>query len=299
MKLALQIVDFHWPGGPERIGPTLAAIAREAEVAGFSAISVPDHVWQSPWVGGRDREQMECYSTLAFLAAGTSRVRLTAMVSGPHLRHPVMLARTVTTLDVLSGGRAMLGVGSGNDAEEAEGSGIPFPPTAERFERLEETIQICLRLWDGGHGGEPFSGHHYRVPQPHLVPQPISRPHPPIMIAGEGERQTLRLVARYGDLCSLRPGPQIPHKLDALRRHCADAGRDYDAIEKTCAFRFDPGERGEKAGELVEQLRGLASMGIEMVYGIVPGAERLDPLRIIGREVVPAVADLPAGEHAA
>jgi alkanesulfonate monooxygenase SsuD/methylene tetrahydromethanopterin reductase-like flavin-dependent oxidoreductase (luciferase family) len=212
------------------------------------------------------------------------------MVTGVHFRHPGVLAKTVTTLDVLSGGRAALGIGTGHYEEEARGLGIPFPPLRERFEMLEETVQVCLRMWSGDE--RPFEGRHYRLERPLNVPQSITRPHPPVMIAGDGERKTLRLVARYADACSLRPSPEVPRKLDVLRRHCEDEGRDYEEIEKTCAFAFDVGERGEKVGEVIGGLRWLAGMGIETVIGFVPNVDRIEPLEIIGREVVPAVADL-------
>jgi alkanesulfonate monooxygenase SsuD/methylene tetrahydromethanopterin reductase-like flavin-dependent oxidoreductase (luciferase family) len=210
-----------------------------------------------------------------------------------HFRYPAMLAKTVTTIDVLSGGRAWLGIGSGHYEEEATGLGIPYPPQKERFEMLEEAVQICLRMWSGERGDErPFEGIHYRLERPLNVPQSLTRPHPPIMIAGDGEKKTLLLVARYADACSLRPSPEIPRKLDVLRRHCEAEGRDYDSIEKTCAFAFDVGENGEKVGEVIGGLRWLAGMGIETVIGFVPGVDRITPLEVIGREVIPAVADL-------
>lgn len=215
------------------------------------------------------------------------------MVSGVHFRHPAMLVKAVTTLDVLSGGRAWLGVGTGHYEEETRGLGIPFPPQGERFEMLEESVQIALRMWSGERGDErPFEGKHYRLERPLNLPQSLSRPHPPIMIAGEGEKKTLRLVALYADACSLRPGPQVPGKLDVLRRHCEAEGRDYDEIEKTCAFAFDVGEDGRKAGELVDQLRWLSGLGVETVIGMVPGVDRIEPLETIGREVIPEIADL-------
>ena len=232
-------------------------------------------------------------TVLSFAAANTERIKLTAMVSGVHFRYPAVLIKTVSTLDVLSGGRAGLGIGSGHYEEEARGLGVPFPPQRERFEMLEEALQIALRMWSGERGDErPFEGEHYRLERPLNLPQSISRPHPPIMIAGDGERKTLRLVARYADACSLRPGPQVPGKLDVLRRHCEEEGRDYDSIEKTCAFAFDVGERGEKVEELIGQLRWLSEMGIETVIGFVPRVDRISPLEIIGREVIPAVANL-------
>jgi F420-dependent oxidoreductase-like protein len=293
MRLGVQLNSFDWSGGPGRFGRNLADIGTIAEEAGFDRIGVADHVWQHPIMGGPEADEPECYSTLTFLAANTQRVKLTGMVSGVHFRHPAVLVKTVTTLDVLSGGRACFGVGSGHYEEETLGLGIPFPPQRERFEMLEETVQIALRMWNGERGDErPFEGKHYRLERPLNLPQSISRPHPPIMIAGDGERKTLRLVARYADACSLRPGPQVPGKLDVLRRHCEEEGTDYDSIEKTCAFAFDVGERGEKVEELIGQLRWLSEMGIETVIGFVPRVDRISPLEIIGREVIPAVANL-------
>jgi F420-dependent oxidoreductase-like protein len=293
MRLGLQLNSFDWAGGPERFGRNLADIGRVAEEAGFDRIGVADHVWQHPIMGGPEANEPECYTMLAFLAANTDRIGLTAMVSGIHFRHPAVLVKSATTLDVLSGGRAHFGVGSGHYEEETKGLGIPFPPQRERFEMLEETLRIALRMWSGERGDEhPFEGKHYSLERPLNLPQSTSRPHPPIMVAGDGEKKTLRLVARYADACSLRPGPQVPEKLDVLRRHCEDEDTDYDSIEKTCAFRFDVGEGGEKAQELVGQLRWLAGLGIETVIGFVPNVDEISPLEIIGEEVIPAVADL-------
>jgi F420-dependent oxidoreductase-like protein len=292
VKLGLQLNSFDWNGGPERFAGTLAEIARAAEEAGFDRIGVSDHVWQHPIMGGPDADEPECYTTLAFLAANTGRAKLTAMVTGVHFRHPAVLVKTVTTLDILSGGRAWLGIGSGHYEEEARGLGIPFPPQRERFEMLEETLQIALSMWSGERGDDcPFEGKHYKLERPLNLPQSLTRPHPPIMIAGDGEKKTLRLVARYADACSLRPGPEIPRKLGILRRHCEAEGRDYGSIEKTCAFAFDVGEGGEKVKELIGHLRWLAGMGVETVIGMVPGVDQIRPLETIGREVIPAVAD--------
>jgi F420-dependent oxidoreductase-like protein len=293
VKLGLQLNSFDWNGGSERFGRTLANIGRAAEEAGFDRIGVADHVWQHPIMGGPVANEPECYTTLAFLAANTERAMLTAMVTGVHFRHPAVLAKMVTTLDVLSRGRAWLGIGSGHYEEETRGLGIPFPPQRERFEMVEETVQICLRMWSGERGDErPFDGKHYKLERPLNLPQSLSRPHPPIMIAGDGEKKTLRLVARYADACSLRPRPEIPEKLGILRRHCETEGRDYDSIEKTCAFAFDVGEDGQKVGQLLGQLRWLGEMGVETVIGAVPNVDRISPLEIIGREVIPALADL-------
>ena len=293
MKLGLQLNSFDWTGGPEGFRAALREIAGTAEEAGFDRIGVSDHVWQHPIMGGPEANQPECYTMLSFLAASTENVGLAAMVSGAHFRQPAVLVKAVTTLDVLSGGRAWLGVGSGHYEEEARGLGIPFLPQRERFEMLEETIQIALRMWSGERGDErPFEGKHYHLGRPLNLPQSLTRPHPPIMIAGDGEQKTLRLVARYANACSLRPRPEIPKKLDVLRRHCETEGRDYDEIEKTCAFAFDVGERGEKVDELIEHLHWLSGMGIETVIGFVPNVDGITPLEIIGGEVIPAVAEL-------
>jgi F420-dependent oxidoreductase-like protein len=292
MKLGVQLNSFDWIGGSERFASKLAEIARVAEEAGFDRIAVADHVWQHPIMGGPEANEPECYAMLSFIAANTERVGLTAMVSGVHFRYPVVLVKSVTTLDVLSSGRAWLGVGSGHYEEETRGLGIPFPPQGERFEMLEETVQICLKMWAGEHGDDrPFEGKHYELERPLNLPQSLTRPHPPIMIAGDGENKTLRFVACYADACSLRPGPQIPKKLDVLRHHCEAEGRNYDSIEKTCAFGFDVGNEGEKVDELIGQLRWLSGMGVETVIGMVPGVDRISPLEIIGREVIPAVTE--------
>jgi F420-dependent oxidoreductase-like protein len=293
MKLGLHIYDFTWPGGASQLGPTLVKIAQTADAWGFDRISVGDHVWQSHYLGGPEREILSCYTTLAFLAAHTSRIKPIAMVTAAPYWQPVLLAKTVTTLDVLSGGRAWLGIGAGDYEEEARGSGLPFPPLKDRYEMLEEMLQICLRMWHGEQGDErPFEGKHYHIERPLNLPQSLTRPHPPILIAGSGEQKTLRLVARYADACNLQPGPQIPKKLEVLRQHCEAEGRDYDTIEKTCMFAFDVGEDGSKSGELIGQLRWLAGMGIQTVLGVVPKVYRITPLEVIGREVIPAIADL-------
>jgi F420-dependent oxidoreductase-like protein len=290
LKVGLQIPSFTWPGGPAQIGPTLAEIARTAEAAGFDSIGVMDHFFQIRAFGPPQREMLEAYPTLAFIAAHTSRVKLMTMVTGVTYRHPGVLAKTVTTLDVLSGGRAWLGIGAAWNEQEHRGLGVPFPPLGERFERLEEAIQICLRMWADDE--TPYAGSHYRLERPLNSPQSLSRPHPPVLIGGGGERKTLRLVARYADACNLFPGPQIAHKLQVLRGHCQAEGRDYDEIEKTSLFTFDVGQGGTGVGKMLGQLRRLAGMGIQTVMGNVRDVERLEPLEMIGREIIPAVADL-------
>jgi F420-dependent oxidoreductase-like protein len=249
-----------------------------------------DHFFQIRSIGRSDREMLEAYTTLGYLAAHTSRARLLAIVTGAVYHHPGPLAKTVTTLDVLSGGRAWLGIGAAWNEEEARGLGIPFPPLAERFERLEETLQICLRMWSDD--VTPYEGRHYELARPLNSPQSLTRPHPPIMIGGMGERKTLRLVARYGQACNLFPTPDLPRKLDVLKRHCEAEGRDYDEIEKTCMFNFDVGPNGEKIGPVIGRLRQLSKLGVQSAIGSVKDVWRIRPLEIIGEKVLPAVAEL-------
>ncbi len=290
MKIGLQIPDFTSPGGPASLGKDLATVARTADDAGFEFISVMDHFFQIPIIGPADREMLEAYTTLGYLAACTSRAKLVTLVTGVVYRHPGVLAKMVTTLDVLSGGRAWLGVGAAWNEEESSGLGIRFPPVAERFERLEETLQICLQMWRGDQS--PYDGKYYQLDRPLNSPQALSRPHPPILIGGGGERKTLRLVARYAQACNLFPGPDLGRKLDVLRAHCDAEGRDYGEIEKTCYFIFDVGAKGEKTGQVIDELGKLAEQGFQAVIGMVAGVWRVTPLETIGAEVIPAVAGL-------
>jgi alkanesulfonate monooxygenase SsuD/methylene tetrahydromethanopterin reductase-like flavin-dependent oxidoreductase (luciferase family) len=295
MRLGLGIVQTDWEGGPPRLGSLLGEVVEAAEDAGFDTISVADHLWLHPIIGGPLGNHVEAYTTLGFIAAHTKRVRLMALATAAPYRPAGLLAKIVTTLDVLSGGRAMLGIGSGDYPEEADGLGLPFPGTGrERFDLLEETVRACLEMWEGERGSErEFEGEHVRLGHALNLPQSLSRPHPPIVIAGSGEKRTLPLVARYADACNIRPSPEIPRQLDLLRRLSDEAGRDYDAIEKTAPFAFDVGEDGSKVGQLIDQLRWLAGMGIEMVSGWVVGVDRITPIEIMGREVIPAAAAFP------
>jgi F420-dependent oxidoreductase-like protein len=290
VKIGLQIPDFTWPGGPARLGADLADVARTADQSGFEFISVMDHFFQIRGVGPPEHEMLEAYTTLGYLAAHTSRAKLVTLVTGAIYRYPGILAKIVTTLDVLSGGRAWLGIGAGWNEEECRGLGIPFPPVAERFEMLEETLQICLKMWSDDES--PYIGRHYQLERPLNSPQALTRPHPPIMIGGSGEKKTLRFVARYAQACNLFPGPELAHKLDVLREHCEREGRDYGEIEKTCYFTFDVGENGEKTGQVIDQLGELAGLGFQTAIGGVVGVHRLTPLETIGSEVIPAVASL-------
>jgi F420-dependent oxidoreductase-like protein len=290
VKIGLQIPDFTSPAGPAGLGKDLATVARTADDAGFAFISVMDHFFQIPAIGPPGREMLEAYTTLGYLAACTSRAKLVTLVTGVVYRYPGLLAKTVTTLDVLSGGRAWLGIGAAWNEEESRGLGIPFPPVAERFERLEETLQICLQMWRGDES--PYEGGYYHLERPINSPQALSRPHPPIMIGGSGERKTLRFVARYAQACNLFPGPDLGRKLGVLRAHCDAAGRDYGEIDKTCYFMFDVGEKGEKTGEVIDQLGQLAQQGFQTAIGAVAGVWQVTPLEIIGADVIPAVAGL-------
>lgn len=289
MKVGLQIPNFTWPGGPASLGAGLGEIARTADEAGFEFIGVMDHFFQIRSVGAEEREMLEAYTTLGYLAAHTSRSRLLAIVTGGVYRHPGVLAKIITTLDVLSGGRAWLGIGAAWNESEARGLGIPFPPLAERFERLEETLRICLQMWEGDE--TPFEGRHYQLARPLNSPQSLTRPHPPIMVGGMGERKTLRMVAQYAQACNLFPTTAMPHKLEVLKRHCEELGRDYDAIQKTCMFSFDVGADGEKVGPTIGRLRNLAKLGIQTAIGSVKDVSLIRPLAIMGSQVIPAVAD--------
>src|SRR4051812_13033606 len=232
MKLGLHCSRFTWPGDPAAMGTTLATIARRLDEAGFYSLSVMDHLFQIPPVGPVDLDMNEAYTTLGYLAGVTERLRLGTIVTGVTYRHPGVLVKQVTTLDVLSGGRAWFGIGAAWFEREHDALGVPFPPLKERFERLEETIQIALQMWSTNNG--EFVGKHYRLKETLCVPAPLTKPRPPILIGGGGEKKTLRLVAKYADACNLFGTPDVvEHKLNVLRQHCADLGRDYNAIEKT------------------------------------------------------------------
>ena len=233
MKLGLHYWNYSTPADPAEIAPTLAETARVAEQAGFSTFTVMDHYFQMEYAGGAEQPMLEAYTTLGYVAAQTERLTLGVLVTGVMYRHPGLLAKIVTTLDVLSGGRARLGVGASWYEREQAGLGVPVVPVGERFERLEETLQICLQMWSDDNG--PYEGRHYQLAETLCVPAPLSRPHPPILVGGGGEKKTLLLAARYADACNLfGSSPEdVAHKLDVLRSHCDTEGRDYDRISKT------------------------------------------------------------------
>jgi F420-dependent oxidoreductase-like protein len=287
MRVGLHISDFTWEGGPPALRSRLGEVARGAEDAGVDRISVMDHVWQIGHLGPPEHEMLEAYTTLGFLAARTDRVKLLTVVTAVVYREPGLLAKEVTTLDVLSGGRAMLGIGAAWNEEEARGLGLFFPPLAERYERLEEALRICRQMWSDDDGS--FEGKHYHLGRTLNSPQALSRPHPPILIGGSGERKTLRLVARYADACNLFDSPELAHKLDVLREHCAAEGRDYDTIEKTVQVRFDLGENGERVQQTVEHLHELAELGFEVAHGTLARVGALRPLELMAERVIPAI----------
>ncbi|MEU9269064.1 LLM class F420-dependent oxidoreductase [Streptomyces sp. NPDC048251] len=282
--------DYTSKTGSEGIGAELTAVARAAENAGFDRFSLKDHVWQNPPFGPPEDNMLEAYTTLGYLAAVTSRISLYTLVTAAVYRAPGLLAKTVTTLDVLSGGRAALGIGAAWNEEEARGLGLDFPPLAERFERLEEALQICLQMWSDDES--PYHGKHYQLGQTLNSPQPVSRPHPPILVGGTGEKKTLRLVAKYAQACNFNPSPELARKLDVLREHCDREGGDYDGIEKTVSVSLDVGENGEKVGQVLKRLRSLAEMGFTVGIGHVPNVRSITPLEIIGREIIPAAAEI-------
>ena len=252
MKLGLQIPSFTWPGGAADLAPTLARIGQAAEGAGFASLWVMDHFFQIEMIGKPEEPMLEGYSALNFLAAVTKQIRLGTLVTGVIYRYPGILVKTITTLDVLSGGRTYFGIGAGWYEREAVGLGVPFPPLKERFERLEETLQIALQMWSGKVAS--YSGKHYRLAETLNSPQPISQPHPPILIGGAGEKKTLPLVAKYGDACNLYAFENLEvlrAKLDVLRQNCDAIGRPYDDIERTAVGRLDVGHGAASARQAI------------------------------------------------
>jgi F420-dependent oxidoreductase-like protein len=290
VELGLHLPNFTYPDGPSALARDLGRIAATAEDAGFTKLSVMDHVWQIRGVGPPEHDMLEAYTTLGFLAAKTSKVTLLAWVTAVVYREPGLLAKCISTLDVLSEGRAWLGIGAAWNEDESRGLGLPFPSTAERFERLEEALQIYLQMCSDDDG--PYDGKHYKLARTLNVPQPLQRPHPPILIGGGGERKTLRLVAQYADACNLFASPDLERKLDVLRGHCADVGRDYDEIEKTVMMPFDVGTGGENVDDILGRLAELAKLGVTVVHGGLAGVAKIAPIEIMGERVIPAAAAL-------
>jgi F420-dependent oxidoreductase-like protein len=286
--LSLHYWTFSTPSEPEAMAPTLSETARIAEQAGVHGFSVMDHFFQMEQAGGPEHPMLEAYTTLGLLAGVTERMRLGVLVTGVMYRYPGLLAKTVTTLDVLSGGRARLGIGASWYEREQRALGVPVVPVAERFERLEETLQICRQMWSDEDG--PFAGRHYRLEETRCVPQPISRPYPPIMIGGSGEQKTLRLVAKYADACNLfgAPLPDLSRKLDVLRGHCENEGRDYDRIAKTVLAQRPP---LDDVDGFLDDLRGYAGLGFTEVM-VMPDRNPVEFATGLAERVLPRVTEL-------
>ncbi len=290
MELGYHLANLTYPNGAAALPDDLTAMAQAVEQAGFTKLSVMDHVFQIGPVGPIDDDMLEAYTTLGYLAARTEKIQLLTWVTAVSYRDPGLLAKIVTTLDVLSKGRAWLGIGAAWNEEEARGLGLFFPDTKERFERLEETLQICLQMW--AEDDAPYRGTHYTLERTLNVPQSIRRPHPPILIGGGGEKKTLRFVAQYAQACNLFAGPELQHKLDVLKRHCDDVGRDYDDIEKTVMAQLDPGKDGERADQVLEQLRELSALGIQHVHTRAPEQDELPYVHVYGDKIIPAAREL-------
>ncbi|HVU74938.1 MAG TPA: LLM class F420-dependent oxidoreductase [Mycobacteriales bacterium] len=289
MRLGVHYVNFTLPGGSEAVGPTLAATAKVAEEGGCDTFTLMDHWFQMESVGTSFDPMLEGYTALGFLAGITERMRLSLMVTGVTYRHPGLLAKTVTTLDVVSGGRAMLGIGAAWYEREHKGLGVPFPPLAERFERLEEALEICQQMWSDDDG--PYEGKHYRLAETICNPRPIQQPRPPILIGGSGEKKTLKLVARHADACNLfaTDVATVKHKLEVLDHHCAAEGRDPATIEKTILGFGDP--VGDPDG-FVASMAEFAALGIELVEIMPPGPDPVGYVSRVCETVQPRLAEL-------
>jgi F420-dependent oxidoreductase-like protein len=294
MRLGLQINAFKWPGGDAKIGPTFAEIVREAEDAGFYSAWVMDHFYQGIFLGPENDPMLEAYSALSYAAGVTSRIKLGAMVTGVTYRYPGILVKQVTTLDVLSGGRAYFSIGAAWYEREHLDLGAPFPPVAERFERVEETLQIALQMWSGE--VKPFNGKHYQLPEPMCRPLPVSKPHPPILVGGSGERKTLRFVARYGDACNLFDTPDLPRKLEVLKEHCETEGRAYSDIEKTVLINLNVNDHGSDTAALVDFVAGrvsdFAELGIDQLIIAIPTVSEPGTLDVFGERIIPEMSGI-------
>ena len=292
MKIGLQIPSFNWPGGTAEIGLRLAEIGRTADDVGFDSLWVMDHFFQIQHIGKPEEPMLEGYSALSFLAGVTTRVTLGTLVTGVIYRNPGILAKTVTTLEVLSGGRAWLGIGAAWNEEESKGLGIPFPPLKVRFEQLEEALQIIHQMWRGDES--PYTGTHYHMERPLNSPQPVRTPRPPIMIGGIGEQKTLRMVAQYADACNLfsRLGDDVlRHKIGVLKGHCENLGRPFEEIEiTTLSTAFIPGT--QTPAEIIAHCKGLAALGVHHAIFNMPNISDREALTTFGREIIPAVAEL-------
>ncbi len=297
MRIGLQVPNFTWSTDQGALGDTFALIVQRAERAGFASLWVMDHFFQISIVGPADHEMLEGYSALSFAAALTNHIKLGTMVTGVTYRYPGLLVKTVTTLDVLSHGRAYFGVGAAWNEEEHLGLGVAFPPTAERFERLEETLQIAHQMWASD--DRPYQGKHYQLGRPLNVPASVHKPHPPILVGGAGERKTLRLVAQYGDACNLflRMGnDEVRRKLEVLREHCQTLDRPYAEIEKTTLgsvhLTRDGRDNSSTPADVIASCRELAALGIDQAIFNMPNTADLEPFDLFATEVIPAVEQI-------
>lgn len=294
MKLGLQISSFTWEGGDRTIADTLATIVRTADEAGFDSIWVMDHFIQIGSVGRPEEPMLEGMTTLGYMAALVRRARLGLMVGGIHYRTAGLWVKAATTLDVLSGGRSYFGIGAAWNEQESRAWGFPMPPLGQRFEMLEETLQLAHAAWTGELGSrERFDGRHYQATDPLNSPQALSKPHPPILIGGGGERRTLKLVAKYADACNVfgTDPSRLRHKFDVLRAHCATVGRDYAEIEKSflasVSITPDGAPRSLAPAAMVERLGRAADAGAQHAIVVVRGVEDVSKLELIGRSVIP------------
>lgn len=298
MRLGLEIPNFTWPTGQAELGDTFGLLAQRAERAGFYSLWVMDHFFQIPEVGPVETEMLEAWTCLAFAAGRTNYIRLGVMVTGVTYRPPGVLIKIATTLDVLSHGRAYFGIGSAWHEEEHEWLGIPFPPTAERFERLEETLQLAVQMWKGG--DSPFQGKHYQLARPLNVPLSVRKPHPPILIGGVGEKKTLRLVAQYGDACNLYAQigrDEIRRKLDVLRQHCETIGRPYNEIERTIDDHLyitrDGRNKSMSPAQVIDYFASMAEIGIDHIIFSLENVTDIEPFEVLANEIIPVVSRMP------
>ena len=289
MKVGLQIPSFTWPGGDAAIGPTLARITEAADAAGFDSLWVMDHFFQIRGVGKPEEPMLEGWSALAFMAAHSKSATLGLMVGGVHYRQAGLWAKAATTLDVLSGGRAYLGIGAAWNEEESHGLGFPMPPLGVRFEMLDETLQIVHAMWQGARGsGKAFDGKHYQAERLLNSPQVLSKPHPKIIIGGGGEQKTLRLVAKYADACNIFGGPdQLTHKFSVLRERCAEIGRPFEEIERTNLAHVDLST--QSPAQVVDGFGKLAEVGVQHVIFNLTDANDVRNFEALGRDVIPQV----------
>lgn len=291
MKLGLHLANFSWVDDMADFAGKLDEIVTDAEGIGIDRLSVMDHYFQIPGVGPYDAEMFEAYNILGYIAARTGRLKLGVLATGVTYRNPGYLVKQVTGLDVLSGGRAWLGIGAAWYEREHTGLGFPFPPLKERFERLDEVLQIANQMWSENNGA--FRGKYYQLEETLCVPQPLQQPRPPILVAGSGERKTLRLVARYADACNVRGDSpeEVKRRFEVLAEHCEAEKRDYDAIHRTITLRMDPGASGERVNELVDTIGQFAEVGVQTAIGTVTGVQDPGVMKAMG-DVVSQVADL-------